>query len=77
MGTNPQGRTMYRIYFETEKKKKESLAQGQKRKAAENYLEQWFSTGGAQTLSRGGASRLQDGRKKKNLQFYFITKLLS
>ncbi len=28
-------------------------------------LAQWFSTGGARTLSRGGASRLQDGRKKK------------
>lgn len=37
-----------------------------------NSLIQWFSTGearppgGAWTLSRGGASSLQDGRKKKN-----------
>ena len=34
------------------------------------FLDQWFSTGGAHppegawTLSKGGASRLQDGRKK-------------
>lgn len=33
-------RTRYRLYLETERKKKESLAQGQKRKAAEDYLEE-------------------------------------
>ncbi|KAK9979898.1 hypothetical protein ABG768_013306, partial [Culter alburnus] len=32
-------RTRYRLYLETERKK-ESLAQGQKRKAAEDYLEE-------------------------------------
>ncbi len=39
-----------------------------------DVLTQWFSTGGARTLSRGGASRLQDKKiNKKNTCKFFLS----